>query len=151
MKITSKEVLFSLRGFIATNWQTILSASGTVGIAGLAAYFAYRTCKDTGTCPQYSDLDRGGLDGFRSFISTGRTEPRDLQEKLAIEEVLSNPLKGAKRAKGIIMNDPRFRAKDGWVKMQRETLNYPKDFRNNHPEAHEKIIFILIIMKLLVK
>ena len=102
-----------MKGFIANNWQTILSTGGFVGAAGLATYFAYKTCKDTGNCPQYSDPDRDGLDSFRGLISTGRTEPRDLQEKLAMEEVLSDPLKGAKKAKGVVMNDPRFKAEDG--------------------------------------
>ena len=47
-----------MKGFIANNWQTILSTGGFVGAAGLATYFAYKTCKDTGNCPQYSDPDR---------------------------------------------------------------------------------------------
>ena len=128
-----------MKGFIANNWQTILSTGGFVGAVGLTTYFVYKTCKDTGNCPQYSDPDRDGLDSFRGLISTGRTEPRDLQEKLAMEEVLSDPLKGAKKAKGVVMNDPRFKVEDGWVKMQREILNYSKDFKKKNPEVHEKI------------
>ena len=47
-----------MKGFIANNWQTILSTGGFVGAVSLTTYFAYKTCKDTGNCPQYSDPDR---------------------------------------------------------------------------------------------
>lgn len=50
--------------------------------------------------------------------STGRTTPNNLQEQLAIKEVLSDPLKGAKELP-ITMTDKRWLASDGWVKMSR--------------------------------
>jgi len=52
--------------------------------------------------------------------STGRRSAHNLLEQLAMKEVRSNPLKGAKqivsRSK---MNDKRWPGKKGWVKMQR--------------------------------
>lgn len=50
--------------------------------------------------------------------STGRTAPKDLKEKLAIEEAMANP--GGSHAKGMEMKDPRYPAKDGWIKMEQE-------------------------------
>lgn len=47
--------------------------------------------------------------------STGRTEPCNLDEQLAMEEVKSNP-KGEELDK-IKMTDPRWPAEEGWVKM----------------------------------
>ena len=48
--------------------------------------------------------------------STGRTAPNDLKEKLAMEEAMANP--GGSHAKGVKMGDPRYPAKDGWIKME---------------------------------
>ena len=48
--------------------------------------------------------------------STGRTEPRNLREKLAMEQVQSNPLEGAKELP-IHMTDSRWPMSEGWVKM----------------------------------
>ena len=50
--------------------------------------------------------------------STGRAAPNDLKEKLAMEEAMGNP--GGKHAKGVKMSDPRYPAKDGWIKMEQE-------------------------------
>ncbi|MFP1770929.1 VENN motif pre-toxin domain-containing protein, partial [Lonsdalea quercina] len=47
--------------------------------------------------------------------STGRTEANSLQEKLAIEQALSNPEVG--RQLPIPMTDKRWPREDGWVKM----------------------------------
>jgi filamentous hemagglutinin len=47
--------------------------------------------------------------------STGRTTPRDLKEQLAMEQVKANP--GAGKKLPLQMNDPRWPASDGWVKM----------------------------------
>ena len=67
-----------MKGFIANNWQTILSTGGFVGAAGLATYFAYKTCKDTGNCPQYSDPDR---------FDPIRTEPIDAQSRSIYDRI----------------------------------------------------------------
>jgi len=51
--------------------------------------------------------------------STGRTTPNNLNEQLAMKEVLSNPLDGATVVPTKNMNDPRWLGSEGWVKMQR--------------------------------
>jgi hypothetical protein len=50
--------------------------------------------------------------------STGRTTPNSLKEKLTMEEVMSNPQNQAIPATSKPMGDPRWPAKDGWVKMR---------------------------------
>ena len=49
--------------------------------------------------------------------STGRTEPANLREQLAMEQVKSNPSAGTQLTK-IQMNDPRWPSSEGWIKMQ---------------------------------
>ena len=49
--------------------------------------------------------------------STGRTEARNLTEQLAMEQVKSNPGAGTQLT-NIIMNDTRWPASSGWVKME---------------------------------
>jgi hypothetical protein len=50
--------------------------------------------------------------------STGRTNPMNLNEQLAMESVKSNPLSEATRVP-LEMTDPRWPSEQGWVKMQR--------------------------------
>ncbi len=50
--------------------------------------------------------------------STGRTESENLVEQLAMEQVKSDPLNGAKVLKNITLEDKRWLSSDGWVKMQ---------------------------------
>jgi hypothetical protein len=47
--------------------------------------------------------------------STGRTEPTDVTEQLAMEAVQSDPAAG--RVLPITMTDSRWPASEGWVKM----------------------------------
>lgn len=49
--------------------------------------------------------------------STGRTEPNNLREQLAMEQVKSNPLAGT-QITDVKMSDPRWPSSEGWVKMQ---------------------------------
>jgi hypothetical protein len=51
--------------------------------------------------------------------STGRISPRSLKEQIAMKEVLSNPLQGAKELTSVTMTDPRWLAQEGWVKMSK--------------------------------
>lgn len=53
--------------------------------------------------------------------STGRTIPNNLTEQLAMREAMSNP--GAGRELPIPMNDSRWPAKDGWVKVTQSINN----------------------------
>ncbi|OCG45457.1 hypothetical protein A9G34_06245 [Gilliamella sp. Choc4-2] len=47
--------------------------------------------------------------------STGRNTPVNLNEKLALEQAISNPTAG--RQLPVPMTDKRWPASDGWVKM----------------------------------
>jgi filamentous hemagglutinin len=58
------------------------------------------------SCP--TNLGRG---------STGRTDPTNLNEQLAMEEAQSNPTAGRVITR-ITMNDARWPGEEGWVKMQ---------------------------------
>ncbi|HZR54613.1 MAG TPA: hypothetical protein VFB06_34570 [Streptosporangiaceae bacterium] len=49
--------------------------------------------------------------------STGRTDPTNLKEQIAMEEAQSNPAAG-RVLTNITMNDSRWPASEGWVKMQ---------------------------------
>jgi RHS repeat-associated protein len=64
---------------------------------------------------QYINNIMLGLVPYTSRGSTGRTAPRDLKEQLAMEQVKANP--GAGKKLPLQMNDPRWPASDGWVKM----------------------------------
>jgi hypothetical protein len=59
--------------------------------------------------------------------STGRTEPANLKEQLAMEEAQSNPTAGRVLTR-ITMSDSRWPAEEGWVKMQQNvrgvTIHY---------------------------
>ena len=65
--------------------------------------------------PKFSEAGKG---------HTGRHEPRNLTEQLAMEQVKSNPSNG-EWLKRINLGDERWSVKDGWVKMQQvvETAN----------------------------
>lgn len=72
--------------------------------------------------------------------STGRTTARNLKEQLAMQQVKSNPLSGAKTI-STNLNDARWSSSNGWVKMANnvngveihfnynETLNLFADFK----------------------
>ena len=72
--------------------------------------------------------------------STGRTTARNLKEQLAMQQVKSNPLSGAKTI-STNLNDARWSSSNGWVKMANnvngveihfnynETLNIFADFK----------------------
>ena len=49
---------------------------------------------------------------------TGRVQSKNLNESLAMKQVMSNPLEGAKEATKLKMTDPRQPASEGWVKME---------------------------------
>jgi RHS repeat-associated protein len=53
--------------------------------------------------------------------STGRTQPNNLKEQLAMEQAQSNPTTG-QQIRNIQMKDPRWPASQGWVKM-RQNIN----------------------------
>ena len=59
-----------------------------------------------------------GEEALNAIESTGRTIANSLCEKLAMEEVVSNPLDGATKV-DLEMGDSRWPADEGWMKMQR--------------------------------
>lgn len=65
--------------------------------------------------------------------STGRTIPNTLDEQLAMKQVLSNPLEGAKDLSDYIkMSDKgRWEAKDGWIKMSNNVNGIEIHFNYN--------------------
>ena len=50
--------------------------------------------------------------------STGRTEPNNLVEKLAMEQVKADPLDGTEMLNKFMLRDKRWLSSEGWVKMQ---------------------------------
>ena len=87
------------------NWGTV---AATVGGAVLGGGSAYVSTKGSSTSPKTNQpISRG---------STGRTQPVNLREQLAMEQVKSNPSAG--HPLDITMNDPRWPASEGWIKMQ---------------------------------
>ena len=70
-------------------------------------------------CVLVHNADCGGQLRFANRGSTGRTQPNSLVEKLAMEQVRSNPLDGANVLSKIKLSDKRWLASDGWIKMQR--------------------------------
>ena len=62
------------------------------------------------------EAEEGGAATGASQASTGRTAPANLKEQLAMQQAKSNPAAGQKVP--ITMNDPRWPASQGWVKMQ---------------------------------
>ena len=87
------------------NWETII-ATALGGLTG--GYNGYTMSKAQTPTSTPTNTSRG---------STGRTEPANLREKLAMEQVKSNPSAGTPLTK-ITLNDPRWPSSEGWVKMQ---------------------------------
>ncbi|MBF0788318.1 hypothetical protein IR123_10595 [Streptococcus sp. 19428wC2_LYSM12] len=76
--------------------------------------------KVAGIVDEASDIGRGVGNpvSIAGRGSTGRTIANTLNEQLAMQEVMSNPLAGAFEIP-ITMTDPRWMGTEGWVKMQR--------------------------------
>jgi len=51
--------------------------------------------------------------------SGGRTTPNNLNEQLAMQEVMSDPLRGSTKIMDRPLSDPRWLGSEGWVKKQR--------------------------------
>ena len=90
---------------------TVVNAGGFAAAAGgaiLGGGSAYVSTKGSSTSPKTNQpISRG---------STGRTQPVNLREQLAMEQVKSNLSAGHRL--DIAMNDPRWPASEGWVKIQ---------------------------------
>ena len=82
------------------NWGTVFGTALGAGFGMLGGYNMYRSQQT----PSYTS--RG---------STGRTEPQNLKEKLAMEQVRADPLSNSTTIP-IKMTDPRWPSTEGWVK-----------------------------------
>jgi len=82
----------------------------------MAVHTAISNAGGGGTPPE-----RPGIPEMADRGSTGRTIPNNLNEQLAMQEVISNPLSGATHV-NIEMRDPRWPASEGWVKKQRRLV-----------------------------
>jgi len=91
----------------SADWTTVAFAAGGFVVGGAYGYKLYQNNPNQ-TNNKVTIAGKG---------STGRVEARNLNEQLAMKQVISNPLEGAKQLKNVVMNDPRWLASDGWVKM----------------------------------
>ena len=88
------------------NWGTVAATAGGAVIGGGSAYIS--TKESSSALNINHSISRG---------STGRTQPLNLREQLAMEQVKSNPFAGTPLSK-VPMNDSRWPASEGWIKMQ---------------------------------
>ena len=117
--VSSKSVKeFNKKG----NWKTVAATAGGAVLGGGSAYIS------TKARPYVS---RG---------STGRTEPKNLREQLAMEQVKSNPLNGDKLY-NISLNDSRWPASDGWIKMQQIVPTSQGDISIHYVYNTDLVIF----------
>lgn len=93
------------------DWRTVVATAGSAVIGASITGLLNVTNKSIFT-----------TNNIQSSRSTGRTEPNNLKEQLAMQEVRSNPLYNATQLK-LPLNDPRWPASDGWVKMARNVNN----------------------------
>jgi hypothetical protein len=91
------------------------------------AVLALLSCPVNAAVPGASSGQRDGVIAARALpqvagrgstaaLSKGTTVARNLREKLAIEQAMTNPTAG--RALDLKMTDARWPASEGWVKMQ---------------------------------
>ena len=89
------------------DWWTVGSTAGGMFLGALVGYNMSKAQTQT-SLPVNNNPSRG---------STGRTEPVNLNEKLAMDQVKSNPSAGTQLSQ-ITLKDPRWSASEGWVEMQ---------------------------------
>ena len=87
------------------SWDTV-AATAVGGLMG--GYVGYTMSRTQTPASTSINTSRGQI---------RRTEPSNLREQLAMEQVKSNPSAGTQLTK-ITMNDPHWHSSDGWVKMQ---------------------------------
>jgi hypothetical protein len=70
---------------------------------------------------------------FKSKGSSGRTTSNNLNEQLAMKDVKTGGLKGAKEIVSLSkMNDPRWPGKEGWVKYSKNVNGVEIHFNYNN-------------------
>ena len=99
----------SLDDFADKGNTGVIVSTAVGGIIGSgSAYISLHSQTNTSQSNSSQYISRG---------SSGRTEPYNLSEQLAMKQVKSNPYAGTQLTK-ITLNDPRWSSSDGWVKMQ---------------------------------
>ncbi len=105
--VTAASTSRSVKEFNAKgNWGTVAATAGGAVLGGAGAYLSTK-----GSSPTSSKSQR------TSRGSTGRTQPVNLREQLAMKQVKSNPLAGTPLT-NITLKDPRWPSSEGWIKMQ---------------------------------
>ena len=70
--------------------------------------------------------------------TTGRTEARNLNEQLAMQQTMSNPCDGT-IVNDVKMRDPRWSMKEGWIKMQQHYVFYDESKTTIHYVINERL------------
>ena len=98
--------------------STLMQAGKVAGSGVVAGGGGFSLAHDIGstssTAPQ-SSTSGGSTSEYG--VDNRRVVPKNLQEQLAMQQVKSDPLRNAKELP-ITLNDPRWPASEGWVKMQ---------------------------------
>jgi hypothetical protein len=121
---------------VSTQWNSLSPAtrdaligankvtSVVLGVAGVSSLRAALVEAPNNRVNTYSGKPLG-------LGSTGRSQPLNLAEQLALEQALSQPAKG--EIIPIVMLDSRWPASDGWVKMTQEingvVIHYVRNMR----------------------
>lgn len=92
------------------DWKTVAATTGGALLGGYSGY------KMSNIQQNATTATAGANSNYVSRGSTGRIEPHNLKEKLAMDQVRANPLEGAMQLP-IRMTDPRWPEAEGWVKM----------------------------------
>ncbi len=106
-------------GAVVAGGSTLCTIVSTNGI-GAGAIYVSNNVSQAGNHMAAAVCKRQGVGNpvkVSGLGSTGRTIPKNLNEQMAMHQVQSNPLENATKLK-LQMNDPRWPASDGWVKMQ---------------------------------
>ena len=131
-------------GVAATTTASTVAAGALIGSATVYGVAALSAASTSNSVQEFNDQGNwgmvaatafggltGGYDGYSmsktqapvntpkstSRGSSGRSEPANLREQLAMEQVKSNPSAG-RVLTNITMNDPRWPSSEGWVKME---------------------------------
>ena len=114
----------------ATTGAQVATTAQTIGKAGNAAIKAEQVAQEGSTISGSTKIGETGtiVEGQLTPLGrgcTGRSEPSNLHEQLAMREIMSDPSQGTKI--GITMTDPRWLEKDGWYKMAWYSKELDKD------------------------
>ena len=98
---------------------TLMQAGKVAGSGVVAGGGGFSLAHDIGSASSTTEPQSSTSGGSTSEygVDNRRVVPKNLQEQLAMQQVKSDPLRNAKELP-ITLNDPRWPASEGWVKMQ---------------------------------